>query len=81
MSAQSTDQRTSTLFALRESIEQVEEGLALAPKFDADGLIPCITTDAETGEVLMLGYMNSKALAETIITGQAHYWSRSRHCL
>jgi len=53
----------------------------LAPKFDADGLITCVTTDAESGEVLMLGYMNADALARTITTGEAHYWSRSREVL
>ena len=68
-------------FAVRNTVVQVEEGLALAPKFDADGLIPCITTDANTGEVLMLGYMNGEALQRTIATGEAHYWSRSRQCL
>ncbi len=67
--------------AARTTVEQVEEGLASAPKFDADGLIPCITTDANTGEVLMLGYMNGEALQRTIATGEAHYWSRSRQCL
>ncbi len=68
-------------FATRTTIEQVEEGLALAPKFDADGLIPCVTTDANTGEVLMVGYMNGEALEKSIETGEAHYWSRSRQCL
>ena len=68
-------------FATRKTVEQVEEGVALAPKFDADGLIPCITTDASTGEALMLGYMNGEALQRTIATGEAHYWSRSRQCL
>ena len=68
-------------FAARTTVEQVEEGLALAPRFDADGLIPCITTDASTGDVLMLGYMNGEALQRTIATGEAHYWSRSRQCL
>ena len=76
-----TSPATSTSFAERLSVEQVEEGLDLAPKFDADGLIPCITTDAETGEVLMLAYMNGEALERTIATGEAHYWSRSRQCL
>ena len=71
----------ATAFAARKTVEQVEEGLALAPKFDADGLIPCITTDANTGEVLMLGYMNGEALQRTIASGEAHYWSRSRQCL
>ncbi|MCY4050140.1 MAG: phosphoribosyl-AMP cyclohydrolase [Gammaproteobacteria bacterium] len=68
-------------FTTRETIEQVEEGFDLAPKFDADGLIPCITTDATNGEVLMLGYMNNEALQQTILTGEAYYWSRSRNCL
>lgn len=68
-------------FNARESIEQVEEGTELAPKFDADGLIPCITTAAESGEVLMLGYMNAEALRRTIETGEAHYFSRSRQVL
>ena len=81
MRAERTDRTTSTPFAARVSVEQVAEGLALAPKFDADGLIPCITTDASTSEVLMLGYMNGEALEQTIATGEAHYWSRSRQCL
>ena len=81
MRAERTDPTTSTPFAARISVEQVEEGLALAPKFDADGLIPCITTDANTGNVLMLGYMTGEALRRTIATGEAHYWSRSRQCL
>ena len=81
MRAERTDPAASTPFAARLSVEQVEEGLSLAPKFDADGLIPCITTDANTGEVLMLGYMNGEALQRTIATGEAHYWSRSRQCL
>ena len=68
-------------FTARTSVEQVEESQDLAPKFDADGLIACITTDAESGEVLMLGYMNADALQRTIATGEAHYWSRSRQCL
>ena len=71
----------ATLFDARTSVEQVEEGTALAPKFDDEGLIPCVTTDADTGEVLMLGYMNAEALERTIATSEAHYWSRSRQCL
>lgn len=71
----------SGAFAARLSVEQVEEGFALAPRFDAGGLIPCITSDADTGEVLMLGYMNGEALEKTIATGEAHYWSRSRQGL
>ena len=77
MRSEHTDPSAQTLFAERLSVEQVEEGSALAPKFGPDGLIPCITTEADTGEVLMLGYMNSGALQETIRTAEAHYWSRS----
>ncbi len=69
------------MFAKRISVEQVEEGNELAPKFDADGLLPCVTTDADSGEVLMLGYMNEEALKRTIETGEAHYYSRSRKVL
>lgn len=68
-------------FATRRSIEQVEEGNELAPKFDADGLMPVVTTDVSSGELLMHGYMNAEALRLTIESGQAHYWSRSRQCL
>lgn len=63
--------------AARRTVQQVEEGLALAPKFDADGLIPCITADADGVDALMLGYTKREALAQTISTGEAHYWSRS----
>ena len=68
-------------FAARTSIEQVEEGHELAPKFDADGLIPVVTTDFTSGELLMQGYMNTEALKRTIETGEAHYYSRSRKLL
>jgi len=75
------DQSESVRFAPRRSVAEVEEGKVLAPKFDKDGVIPCVTTDASSGEVLMLGYMNAQALALTISTGEAHYWSRSRKAL
>ncbi|MEN7342558.1 MAG: phosphoribosyl-AMP cyclohydrolase [Pseudomonadota bacterium] len=68
-------------FAARTSIEQVEEGHELAPKFDSDGLIPVVTTDFGSGELLMQGYMNTEALKRTIETGEAHYYSRSRKLL
>jgi len=68
-------------FATRTSVEQVEEGTELAPKFDEHGLIPCITTDFSTGEVLMHAYMNAEALRRTIELGEAVYWSRSRATL
>ena len=71
----------SQRFAARTSIEQVEEGKELAPKFDAHGLIPAVTTDAASGELLMVGYMNAEALVKTIQTVEAHYWSRSRRAL
>jgi phosphoribosyl-AMP cyclohydrolase len=72
---------TNSQFARRISVEQVEEGHDLAPKFDNEGLLPVVTTNADTGEVLMLGYMNAEALSKTIETGEAHYWSRSRKVL
>lgn len=68
-------------FAARLSIEQVEESQELAPKFDADGLIAVVTSDAASGELLMHAYMNREALAKSIETGEAHYWSRSRQML
>ena len=68
-------------FQARETIEQVEEGSDLAPKFDDRGLITVVTTDAGSGELLMQGYMNAEALQLTIKTGEAHYFSRSRQVL
>jgi phosphoribosyl-AMP cyclohydrolase len=56
----------------------LEEGSALAPRFDANGLVTCVTTDAATGELLMVAHMNPEALARSIETGEAWYWSRSR---
>ena len=60
------------------SHHELEEGLALTPKFDRDGLVGAIVTDAGSGDVLMFAYMNAEALAATIETGVAHFWSRSR---
>ncbi len=74
-------ENTRALFAARESVEQVEEGDRLAPKFDAQGVIPCITVHAQTREVLMFAFMNPEALQRTIESGLAHYWSRSRQKL
>ena len=68
----------SNMFKKRESVFEVEEGKFLSPKFDSQGLIPVITTDSKTGEVLMHGHMNTEALKKTIETKEAHYWSRSR---
>lgn len=67
-----------TLFFPRGDKQELEMGTALQPKFDANGLIPCITVDAGSGEVLMFAFMNELALRHTIETGQATYWSRSR---
>ena len=66
------------MFKKRDSIKEVEEGKYLEPKFDENGLIPVITSDYKTGDILMHGYMNDEALKKTIETKEAHYWSRSR---
>ena len=66
------------MFKKRDNIKEVEEGKFLSPKFDENGLIPVITTDFQTGGILMLGYMNDEALKKTIETKEVHYWSRSR---
>ncbi len=78
---ENNDVDSSIIFGGRHSVEQVEEGTELAPKFDENGLIPAVTTDYETGELLMQGYMNADALTKTIETGQAHYYSRSRQAI
>ena len=72
---------TEIKFEERKTIEQVEESTELAPKFDQDGLIPVVTTDFSSGEVLMQGYMNEEALKKTINLGEAVYYSRSRQTL
>ena len=66
------------MFKKRHTIKEVEEGKYLSPKFDENGLIPVITTDFKTGDILMHSYMNCEALKKTIETKEAHYWSRSR---
>lgn len=58
--------------------QEIEQGTAFTPRFDRDGLIGAIVTDALTGQVLMFAYMNADALAATIDTRMAHFWSRSR---
>jgi phosphoribosyl-AMP cyclohydrolase len=68
-------------FSPRGSTAEVEEGRLLSPKFDADGLVTCVTTDAASGDVLMVAHMNAQALARTIETGEAWYFSRSRGAL
>ena len=67
-----------SLFAARGSAAEIEQGLAFQPKFDADGLIPAIVTDAASGDLLMFAWMNAESLAATIETRIAHFWSRSR---
>ena len=68
-------------FAQRGSAADVEEGRVFAPKFDADGLVTCVVTDARSGDVLMVAHMNAQALQQTIATGEAWYFSRSRWTL
>ncbi len=68
----------SVLFAPRGTTAEVEQGLVFQPKFDADGRIPAIISDAASGEVLMFAWMNEEALRLTLTTGLAHFWSRSR---
>ena len=58
---------------------EIEEGATFTPRFGADGLITCVTADADTGQVLMVAYMNSESLRRTIGSGEAWYWSRSRN--
>lgn len=71
----------SALFSERVSVEQVELGDILAPRFDAASLLPAVVVDATNGQVLMLGQMNAEALERTIVTREAHFWSRSRQRL
>jgi len=66
---------------LTKSSKEVEEGLAFMPKFDADGLITAVVTDAKSGDVLMVAHMNEEALRKTIASGEAWYYSRSRKAL
>ncbi len=67
--------------AVLPAATEVEEGRTFAPKFDANGLITCVTTDARSGDVLMVAHMNAAALERTIVTGEAWYFSRSREAL
>ena len=67
------------MFKKRDNIKEVEEGKYLSPKFDQNGLIPCVTSDYKTGDILMHSYMNHEALKKTIESKEDHYWSRSRN--
>lgn len=71
----------STTFPTAASKDELERGAVLAPRFDANGLICAVTTHADTGEVLMVAWMNAEALKLTLDTGWAHYFSRSRNAL
>lgn len=68
-------------FSERGSTREIEEGATLAPKFDGDGLVTCVTTDAASGELLMVAHMNAEAFARTIESSEAWYFSRSRRTL
>lgn len=70
---------TQTPYPTITDKHELEHGQALAPRFDAAGLIAAVTTHAETGEILMLAWMNAEALAKTLETREAHYFSRSRN--
>ena len=72
---------TSSPFPSPGSAAELEEGLALTPKFDRDGLVTCVATDAASGDLLMVAHMNADALKRTIETGEAWYYSRSRAAL
>jgi len=67
------------MFKKRNNIKEIEEGKYLSPKFGENGLIPVVTTDFKTGDILMHGYMNDEALKKTIENKEAFYWSRSRN--
>jgi phosphoribosyl-AMP cyclohydrolase len=71
----------STPFAPPGSKPALEEGTALTPRFDANGLVTAVVSDHASGEVLMLAHMNAEALARSIATGDAWYYSRSRQQL
>ena len=66
---------------MSSSTQDIEEGVAFTPKFDANGLVSAVVTDARTGDVLMVAHMNAEALAKTIASGEAWYFSRSRRAL
>ena len=68
-------------FPVAPDTAALERGAVLAPRFNAEGLIAAVATDARSGEVLMLAWMNAEALARTLQTGEAHYFSRSRGTL
>lgn len=72
---------TMPLFPTAPDTAALERGATLSPRFDANGLVAAVAQHADTGEVLMLAWMNAEALKLTLDTGQAHYFSRSRNAL
>jgi phosphoribosyl-AMP cyclohydrolase len=71
--------KAMTSFPQAASKAELERGAVLTPRFDANGLIAAVATHADTGEVLMFGWMNAEALERTMATGEVHYFSRSRN--
>ncbi len=69
------------VFNKRTSVKQIEEGVELCPKFNDQGLIPCVTVESGSNDILMLSFLNEDALKKTIATGKAHYYSRSRESI
>lgn len=69
---------TPVSFPARTNTAEIELGSTFQPKFDAEGLIPCIAQDIHSGEVVMFAFMNAESLAHTLKSGKATYWSRSR---
>jgi phosphoribosyl-AMP cyclohydrolase len=76
-----TVKKATGVFATRDTKAAIEEGFGFAPRFDADGLMPAVAVDAETGTPLMLAYMNEESLRMTLALRQAVYWSRSRKAI
>ena len=70
--------KSENIFPPRGTADEIENGDVFAPKFDSNGVLAAVATDAASGEVLMLAWMNAEALALSIETGLAHFWSRSR---
>tara|TARA_S200000501_G_C20809116_1_gene737549 strand:+ start:490 stop:987 length:498 start_codon:yes stop_codon:yes gene_type:complete len=68
-------------FSKRSSVYEIEEGTKLCPKFNKDNLLPCITIEKKSKEVLMFSYLNESAFKKSIETKKAHYFSRSRNSI
>jgi phosphoribosyl-AMP cyclohydrolase len=75
-----TAKKNAAMIMANQSAD-IEEGLSFAPQFGADGLVTAVVTDATSGDVLMVAHMNKEALAKTIESGEAWYYSRSRKAL